>query len=133
MGKVIEEIASSDVTKWLDLKKINERAREEKKDAVDALVAAIMDGSILIKDDGTIVQTLKFATGDNKDGVTFLEYQARLKTQALQLSLQGLKLGDGYGIIVSVIAALTKQPKGVIKDLDTEDFKVGQSIASFFL
>lgn len=133
--KIAIEQAEKEVSEWLDKKKISESKRKSKEDAVEILVNALADGEIIIETTGEITQILKFPTEGEKGeaGVTRLKYKARIKTSTLQVCMQGSKLGDGYGVIISVCSALTNEPKNVIKDLDSEDFSIGQAIANFFL
>lgn len=133
--KLTPEQAEKEINEWLDNKKINAKKRIEKKENIDTLIGAMEEGSISIESDGTITQKLKIGTTgeDGQPGVTELKFKPRLKVSTVQVCLKGAALGDGYGVIIALAAALTGEPKNVIKDLDTEDFSVGSAIASFFL
>lgn len=135
MAKVSQEQAEKEITSWLDAKKISQTKREAKKDAVEALVNAMIDGELILNAaDMTFQQSLKFPLRGDKDaGLAKLTYKSRLSTQQMQACLKGAKLGDGIGVIISVIACLTGELDQSIKLLDTEDLSIGQSIATFFL
>lgn len=129
------EVAQADVKRWLDLKKIGDQKREDKKDGIDTLVSATIDGTIVIEDDCTITHKLKFPTlGDkNEIGIDELKYKARISTAQLQAALRGSKTADPYAIVIALVAVLSGEPKGVIVCLDTEDMAIGSAIANFFL
>jgi hypothetical protein len=133
--KVASEIATAEVNKWLELKKIGEKKREDKKDSIDAMIGAICEGLLIIDEKGFITQKLKFQIKDESGKVELeeLKYKPRLSTAQIQACLAGTKLTDLYALPIALIAALTDQSKSIIKLLDSEDSSVGQSIANFFL
>jgi hypothetical protein len=133
--KIATEVATAEVNKWLDLKKIGEKKREDKKDSIDSMIGAICEGMLTIDDRGTITQKLKFPIKDESGKVELeeLKYKPRLSTAQIQACLQGTKLTDLYALPIALISALTDQAKTIIKLLDSEDSSVGQSIANFFL
>jgi hypothetical protein len=47
--------------------------------------------------------------------------------------MQGVKASDGDGRVCAYVAALSSQPKEVIKHLDTEDYAIATAVAVFFL
>lgn len=133
-SKVTQEVAAAEVKGWLDLKKLGAKRREDKNDSIEVLVGAVMEGTITIDSSGSITQTLNFPTASKgEDGVTSLTYKPRLSAKQIQACLQGSKIGDGYGVIIALVAILTEQAKGVIQNLDGEDMSVAQAIANFFL
>ncbi len=134
MGAVVvsREIATTEVYKWLDFKKINEKKRDAQKDQIESLIDALVDGSLILNPDFTFTQTLKFPTEGELKIIT-LDYKPRLKMQAIHAAMGGVKSGDVDGRVLAYIAALTSTTKAIIKDLDTEDYSISQSIAIFFL
>ena len=132
MDVISKDIAQIEVEKWLDHKKIGSKKRELQKDNIDTLIDAIAEGALVLKDDCTLVHTLKFPT-DGELSIKVLEYKPRIKMETIQVHLQGVKAADADGRVNAYIAALTSKPKDLIKKLDTEDYSICQSVAIFFL
>jgi hypothetical protein len=132
MEKIARDIAITEVTSWLDYKKVNEKKRETYKESIDTLVDSVVDGSLSLSDDKVFVHTLKFPIG-KEVSIPALEYKPRLQLAAVHSQLKNVKGDDADGRIVAYVAALTGQPKEVIKNLDTEDYSTAQAIAIFFL
>lgn len=130
--KVTEEVATSEVTAWLDFKKISPSKRNDKKDQIKQLVNAIIDGDIEINEDNEIVQKLKTELGDKKQ-ITEFKYKPRITVGAVQQHLQKIATSDADGRVVCYIQALTGQPAGIIKGLDSVDYDIAQTIAIFFI
>lgn len=136
MAKIAYDVAEKEVNSWLDSKKIGDSKRLAKKENIETLINAISDGDLVLKMPELIfVQTLKSPPKVNKDavGITELKYKSRMSTAQLQACLKTAKLGDGIGIIISVVGVLTGELNPTIQELDTEDFSIAQAIASFFL
>lgn len=131
MKAVAIEEAQKEVTDWLDYKKVSESKRETYKDNIDALAGFVSEG-VLSLQENVFTHTLKFAVGEGGT-ITKLEYKPRLSMKTVNEQLQGVKATDADARIVAYIAALTGQPKNVIKLLDTEDYAVAQAIAVFFV
>jgi hypothetical protein len=134
MSKIAREVAESEVTGWLDEKKVGTKKRELHKEHIENLIDSIMDGILVLKD-GEFIQTLKFPLkGEaDSDGVATLKFKQRVKVETVQMHLQGVKANDNYGMINGYIAALTTQPKTLIKAMDTEDYSTAYGIAIFFM
>lgn len=135
MSKIPFEKAQEEVDGWLDLKQVDEKKRDSYKDSIETLVNGVMAGLLTIDDKGFITHKLKFPTEGDKEstGVTDLKYKPRLKMSSVHAALQGTKPGDAHGMVLAYVSALTGQPKNLIKDLDTEDYSIGQAIAIFFV
>lgn len=131
-GKVDFDTANSEITGWLDCKKISDKKRDVQKDTISTLVDAVADGSLVVEDDNSLTHTLKFAVG--KDGqIKDFKYKPRITVGDVHGHLQGVKPSDADGRLLAYVAALTNQTKGIIGLLDTEDYGIAQSIAIFFL
>ncbi|MBL4810410.1 MAG: hypothetical protein JKY43_10195 [Phycisphaerales bacterium] len=127
------DVAQSEINKWLDYKKVNEGKRESNSNTIESLVSAVQVGKLRFDDTKkTLVQTLDFPLGKNQD-IKDLEYQSRIGVGKIHRHLKGLKSDDADGRLLAYVSALTNQPKGIIGEMDTEDYTVGQSIAIFFL
>jgi hypothetical protein len=140
MSKVTQEIAEQEVSGWLDSRKISENERVEKTDQIKVLVNAVMEGYLIVNEDGTLTQILKFAPiSDNAPSamaivpIKELKYKSRLSLAQLQAATKGSNANDGYGVIIAIVALLTSQLKQSIGALDTGDSGVASSIAGFFL
>ncbi len=129
---ISKDIAQTEVDKWLDYKKIGESKREKQRESIDALIENFADGILILKDDHTIIHTLKIPL-DGEIPLKTLEYKPRLKTETVQLHLQGVKATEIDARLSAYIAALTSKPKALINKMDTEDTIIAQSIAIFFM
>lgn len=133
MSAVSLEVAEKDVNSWLNYKKLSTAKKEDKKDAIKKLIALIAEGKITLDPDTFILKhELCFEVGETAK-IQKLEYKPRINVGELQNNLRGVDvMEDMTGYMVAYGAALTGQPKGIIKLLDTEDFTVVQTIAGFF-
>lgn len=132
MAGINRELAQQEIESWLDFKKINEKKREAQKEQIETLIDAVADGSLTLSPDKKLIQVLKFPT-EGEMPVTKMEYAPRLKVSTIHEKLQGVKSTDADGRICAYIAALTNNPKNVVKAMDTEDYGVAQAVAIFFL
>lgn len=129
---VAPEQAKKEIEGWLEYKKISNSKREAYKENIETLVNAVVDGIITVDDKFNLTHTLKFKT-DGDAPIEKLIYKPRISIRDVHANLNGVKPSDADGRLVAYVAALTGQPKGVIKALDTEDYAIGQAIAIFFL
>ena len=135
MEKVNLDQAKKEVNKWLDFKKVDQEKREENADNIDALAKAISVGYLVLDKDFNFIQELKFPIEDS-DGQpvqTQLKFKPRLKMGDIQNKTQNLKAGDTFALITAYICALTNINSGIIKLMDSEDYKIAQSVVIFFL
>lgn len=132
MDKISKEIAQAEVESWLDYKKISAKKRESQKDQIESLVDALVEGTLSMNDDKTIVHQLKFEIGEEIK-ISKLEYKPRLKMSAIHLHLSSVKSSDADGRVCAYISALTGLPKDILKAMDSEDYSISQSIALFFI
>jgi len=130
--KVTKEVALKEVKKWLDYKKYNNKKREENEDAIEHLAECIVEGTLVLKPDFVFEHTLIFPVGEG-DMISKLSYKPRLKMSEIEAKSAKIKASNTQALVRSYICALTETASGIIKDLDTEDNRVAQSIATFFL
>lgn len=136
MAKVERKQAELEIKAWLDFKNIGERKRKEHEEIIETLVNAVEDGVISIEPESFEITQQLYIPIENKEGeVTMKEltYVARAKVYEIHNGLKGIKGGDAQGMVLGYASAITKQPKEVIKNLDTSDFSIAQSIAIFFM
>ncbi len=130
--KVQLEQAVEEIDGWLEKKKIFPSAREEYQSHIDILVEAISLGYLSLNDKGEFKQELLFPLKEEQ-AVTHLDYKPRLNDRMLEPHLKGIKAGDGDGRMISYLACLTGQAKGIIKALDTADRRITNAIVIFFI
>jgi len=134
MGQIVREVAEQEVANWLDQKKVSSKKRELHKDHIENLIESVMDGTLTVTPEGGFVQRLKFPlVAEDKSQIETLIFKQRVKIETIQMHLQGVKGTDNIGMINGYIAALTTNPKALIKTLDTEDFAISYGIAIFFM
>jgi hypothetical protein len=133
MTKISSEIAEKEVAAWLKYKGVSERKAEAQKDNIDTIKEAIEDGNLTLDPETMIfTQILKFPIGE-KDSIKEFKFQPRIKLNAIRQQLNNVKSTDTIGLLSAYVSALTSQPKDILLNMDTEDYKVGQAIAIFFL
>lgn len=132
MAAISPEVAQQEIEKWLDHKRVSEKRRESLSDQIEILVNAVVEGELVLDEKFTLKQKLRFPI-ENEITTTALEYKPRLKIGEVHNRLQGIKPGDADGRITAYISALTGKPKEVIKNLEVDDYGIGQSIAIFFI
>lgn len=132
MAVINKEQALKEVEGWLDFKKVRGKKRELYKESIKSLAEGISEGYLVLGTDMVFNLQLQFPIG--KDGaVKELNFKPRVDVATLQDNKQGNKPGDGDAIILSIIAALTGEPRSVLAKMDSEDYDICGSIAVFFL
>ena len=131
MSEVLnKELALVEVTKWLDCKKVKEKKRVAYKEAIESLVDAVSEGTLILNDDFSFTHRLDFPVGT--DGlIKEFNYKARLDVSTIQKYANGATGGDAR--VLATISALTAQPKELVSKMDTEDYGIASSVAIFFL
>jgi len=129
------EKAEADFQQWLDLKKISDTKRRESESSANTIIEALMNGGLVLGEDGVLTQKLKFPIEDNKGNPTYstLEFKPRVKVENIHAHLQGVKSADADGRVAAMIAAVTSKSKAIVLKMDTEDYSIGQAIVVFFL
>jgi hypothetical protein len=130
--QINREIAIDEVEKWLTYKKVSDKKRTARADNIESLIDAVEEGYLILNDDMSFTQLLKFPTEGEKS-ISDLTFQPRLKVGSIHNHLQGIKSSDGDGRMCAYVCALTRMHSGFIKSLDTEDYSIAESIAIFFL
>lgn len=127
------EQAEKEVNDWLDFKKMKPRRREEKKDAIEKLIEAVMDGDFVI-DSETFKIKYKLSHPLKAEVVTDeLIFSPRANAGAIQGAMNDVKSDNVYETITAYVAVLTDKHKNVIKKLDVEDYNMANRIAIFFM
>jgi hypothetical protein len=133
--KITEARAIEDFENWLDYKKIRDKKRSSFQDSEESIIAAIMDGSLVICEDFKIEYTLLFPITNDKGEITLekIKLKPRIKAHEIESKMKGVKANDIDGRIRGYISALSGQNSAIIKKLDTEDYGILREIASYFL
>jgi hypothetical protein len=131
--KVAIEVAEKEVTAWLDYKRVKESVREEKKEAIAELVKCVSDGDLVINQDTFEIEHALLFPIENEISTTKLFYKPRVNADKIQVALKGIKSDDLHGMLLAYGAAISNNPKKLIAALDTEDYKIMQKVAVFFM
>jgi len=128
------ELAQTEFNKWFDTKNLAQKLHEKNADDEEAIIDAIIAGDLILNDDFSFTQKLKFPVQMNEtEKLDELKYAYRISDGIMSAAIKGNDAKDMMGIAQSVISALTGQVKGTIKALDTVDSGLGKHIAAFFL
>ena len=133
MGKVNIEVATKEVNDWLDSKKVSDKDKELNQDQIDKLIDAVCNGYLVVNDDDTLSQTLKFPIKGEDSEIKELKYKNRVTVKEIQTQMTGTKSGDFIGMLTAYISAATVMPKAFLKNLDTQDWSLAQAIGVFFM
>jgi F420-0:gamma-glutamyl ligase-like protein len=128
---IAANVARAEVEKWLEFKRVKDRHRESNSETIDHLVEAFEDGTLILDDDHNIIMHLTFGVGEGEK-IQTLKFKPRLKVGEIHNSMKGIKSTDADARILAYIATLTEQPIGVIRQLDTEDYRISSSMVVFF-
>ena len=128
-GLVSEATAKADVTRWLDYKKISERVRTKSASEIEKLEECVIDGILVIEENQTITHNLLFPLESLKE----LKYKARANSIDFEPYRKNVAASDVYGQLKAIAAGLTETSNGIISKLDSEDLKITQAIAVFFM
>lgn len=131
--KISRELATQEIEKWLDRKKVYDSTKESQKDSVDLLIEAVMNGDLTLNQTTNELRHILLFPDALNGEVKELVYKARLNDKMLIPHLQGVSPKDADGRLLAHTAALTSQPKELLKNLDSADKKIMMSIAVFFL
>lgn len=128
-----KDIAEKEVNIWLDFKKVSEKKRKSLAGNVKALIDAIMDGCLEFDSETKIfTHKLKFPIGVNGQ-ISELKYSARICMSDLEDNLMDVRPGNTMGTSFAYIAALSGQPKSIIKKMDQEDHSLADRFSFFFM
>ena len=132
---ISKDVAIKEVDRWLDYKRIKPRKRENLSDNIEAMVDAVMDGTLVLEKNYDWTHNLTFPLENDKGEVTVdkLSYKSRIMVRDINSRMKGIKAGDGDARVIGYVSALTGEPAGVLNTLDTEDQAIFLHIATFFL
>lgn len=132
MNEVTREVAEADIQKWVEAKRFSKKKLDTAKENLEVLIDAVEEGILIVNEDFSFVQKLKFPFGQEIK-IDALAYKFRIPAGEVLSQLKGVKASDGDTRILAYGAALTGKPKEVLSKMDTEDYALMQNIALFFL
>lgn len=142
MEVVSQEVAQKEIDSWLDFKKVKSEKRTEKDKAkqIKELVDLLCAGDLVLNPETfEFTHTLLFPiepkvkSGESATKTAVLKYVPRVNVSKVQQHMTGVKGDDLHGMILAYGAAITGQPKGLLKELDSEDYRILQAVAVFFM
>lgn len=133
MEKVTREQAVIEFNQWLDAKKIPRTRRVEKNGEESGqyleVLEAVIDGDISFTPDNEVIYKLKYPiTGQSE--MKELKFKFRITIGELQAKIGNIK--DDNLRVFAVMSAYTGESTGMLKAMDTVDFGVASSVASFY-
>ena len=134
MGNAVsKQIATDEITKWLDSKGVRAKKRKENEDSIEELIESVEEGYLIV-DDETNELVLELATPLGSEGqIKEFRFKPRLTVGEVHPFLKKLKVGDNDGRLLAYAQALTGQPAAVINSMDTGDQGLIVTITLFFL
>ena len=135
MSTVSKEVATQDIEKWLEYRKVKDKKIQESLSQQEELIAAIEDGSMVVDSDFNLVFKLAFPIKNPQGEVTVseLKFKPRIFVHELNAKLKGVSASSPDERILAYAAALTGQTNALISKLDTEDYRIVSSIVMYFL
>ena len=132
MQAVSKEVAVDAVESWMDHKRVKNSKRESSQDAIETLTNGFEDGILVLDDESfEVTMELNFPIG-MEGNVKHLVFKPRLQMKTIHKHLKGKKATEADARILAYVCALTGQPSTVIQEMDTEDYSICQSFATFF-
>lgn len=125
------EAATKEIETWLDFHKVTPMQKESFKDSIATLIEGIQYGMLTLKDNA-FTQTLLMPFGE-EEKIAVVNYKQRITYFELEEKMKGVSVSDGAGRVIATLAALTGQPKQILKLMDKADKRIANSIVVFFL
>lgn len=125
------EAATKEIETWLDFHKVTPMQKESFKDSIATLVEGIQYGMLTLKDNA-FTQNLLMPFGE-EEKIAVVNYKQRITYFELEEKMKGVSVSDGAGRVIATLAALTGQPKQILKLMDKADKRIANSIVVFFL
>ncbi len=134
MGNAVsKQIATEEITKWLDGKGVRTKKRKDNEESIEELIEAVEEGYLTVDHDSNEL-VVQLATPLGSEGqITEFRFKPRLTVGEVHPFLKKLKVGDNDGRLLAYAQALTGQPAAVINSMDTGDQGLIITITLFFL
>lgn len=133
MNKLTEQVAEQDIKRWLNARKTSDKKIESMESAIKEMTNFVMEGKLIVNDDDTLKQVLDFPIGDEAI-ITELKFKNRISVGDIQKRMTGnnVKSGDIDGRLMVYASALTGQSFATIAKMDSSDYTITSTVASFF-
>lgn len=133
MEPVTIEIATAEIDKWLDAKKVPAAKRAEHAIYRDRLIGAVMDGSLVVNDDLTLTQNLVWPIEVAGKEISELKYKQRITADEAAAKLRQVPVTDADGRVKAFAAAACDMEMKVLGRMDSgTDYGLASAIAVFF-
>jgi hypothetical protein len=137
MERVSESVATAEVNKWLDYKRISAADREDFKDHIKSLISGVMEGTVRINEENFHIEIDLNWPVDSGVGPEISKLSLKPRIQAREISdrLEKMKIaaGNADGRLKAILCALSGQSSGVIGMLDTTDLRMCNNVVIFFI
>jgi len=133
MNKVTQEVAEKDVQKWLDARMTSEKKRKDMHDSIIELESAVMEGNLIVNDNGSLTQKLIVPFGEEETTST-INYKLRITAGDIQKRMVGnkVKAGDIDGRLIVHVCAATGLSFEQVSKMDSVDYSLASTIGNFF-
>ncbi len=130
---VSEQAATEELNKWLDFQGIPEKQRVDLKPNIDIIIGAICEGKLIINDDNSLTQKLKYPFGAEVK-VNELKYRSTPITIG---EVDSYKSGIGQDIdnrsMLANVCAATGQLYSVLSKMSSKDYNLSAAVIIFFM
>ena len=135
MAIVNKKMAQDEVSKWLDIRRTKEGKREDMADSIEDLEGYFEEGILTLSEDGKLTQKLEDPLKNAEGTVTLKElvFVPRIRLKDVNSNMSGVKSTDGDGRLLGYASALTGVNRRIIENIDYDDWKISQTIITFFL
>lgn len=133
MSKITQDVAEKDVKRWLEARRTSEKKAEAMAETIKELENFVMEGKLIVDEDGTLTQILDFPIGEEVM-LKELKFKNRISVGDIQKRMTGnnIKSGDIDGRLMVYASALTDKLFNQIAKMDSSDYSVTSTVASFF-
>lgn len=133
MSKVPEQVAQEDIERWLEARMTSDKKRRDLADSIKELEGAVMDGNLIVKEDGTLLQKLIIPIGEESK-LTEVKYKLRITAGDVQKRMVGnkIKATDLHGTLLIQICAATDLTFEQVAKMDYTDYAIATAIGNFF-
>lgn len=130
-----QELATAEVEKWLEQKKIKPRRRTASQASIDNIIEAVQYGDAVINADNTIDVKLSFPICDSNNTPVHasLHFKSRVQVDALLKAYDKEKANSIDAQLLVIIAELTDLPFTIITKMEPVDLTLAKSIGVFFM
>ncbi len=132
--KVSFEIATAEIEKWLDSKKISQLRREKNIGSFETLVGLVREGSLVVNDDMSVTLSLNFPikSPEGTDSVSSLKFKQRMSEAELEPNRKLVGGSGNAAILMATAITVTGELHAILKKCDSIDMENIHNICIFF-